>query len=175
MLLRHQSGFWAFRDQSGRKTSAFRSHLKLLITLQSQSFRSSVYFWMLHWDVDAHMPACVDMNSRCWQSHRSASLTVTFSPASSQTSIKSLIQDRNTAKPSVRTNPDSGLSSHLPTAPQPALPDEETQKECSFKIIARSTCTLVSLSWSWASSLLRPVRRAVVGSLKVLSRRCCTF
>lgn len=102
--------------------------------------------WMLHWDVDAHMPACVDMNSRCWQSHRSASLTVTFSPASSQTSIESLIQDRNTAKPSVRTNPDSGLSSHLPTAPQPALPDEETQKECSFKIIARSTCTLVSLS-----------------------------
>lgn len=70
----------------------------------------------------------------------------TVSPASSQTSIESLIQDRNTAKPSVRTNPNSGLSSHLPTAPQPALPDEETQKECSFKIIARSTCTLVSLS-----------------------------
>lgn len=81
---------------------------------------------MLHWDVDARMPACVDMNSCCWQSRRTASLTVTVSPASSQTPIESLIQDRNAAKPSVKTNLDSGLLSHLPTAPQPALPDGET-------------------------------------------------
>lgn len=111
--------------------SAFRSHLspetpnyiaKSKLSLQCVFLDASLGCGCPH----ACTPACVDMNSRCWQSHRSASLTVTVSPASSQTSIESLIQDRNTAKPSVRTNPDSGLSSHLPTAPQPALPDGET-------------------------------------------------